>query len=107
MRRWILPNAHTTNTRGIMTTITTTKTDKQALEDWREIKRLHRNLCVNESLLKTTEKHLKKSREETKRLQEICESDLQEIKNLKDLFNQKSKLFKENYGKFVQLKLSI
>ncbi len=90
-----------------MTTITTTKTDKQALEDWREIKRLHRNLCVNESLLKTTEKHLKKSREETKRLQEICESDLQEIKNLKDLFNQKSKLFMENYGKFVQLKLSI
>ena len=90
-----------------MTTITTTKTDKQALEDWREIKRLHRSLCVNESLLKTKEKHLKKSREETKRLQEICESDLQEIKNLKDFLNRKSKLFIENYGKFVQLKLSI
>ena len=90
-----------------MTTITETKTDKQALEDWREIKRLHRNLCVNKSLLKTTEKHLKKSKEETKRLQEICESDLQEIKNLEDLVQQKSNLFIENYGKFVQLKLSI
>ena len=90
-----------------MTTITETKTDKQALEDWREIKRLHRDLCVNKSLLKTTEKHLKKSKEETKRLQEICESDLQEIKNLEDSLNQKCKLFIENYGKFVQLKLSI
>ena len=90
-----------------MTTITETKTDKQALEDWREIKKLHRNLCVNKILLKTTEKHLKKSKEETKRLQEICESDLQEIKNLEDFLNQKSKLFIENYGKFVQLKLSI
>ena len=47
------------------------------------------------------------SKEETKRLQEICDSDLQEIKNLEDLVQQKSKLFIENYGKFVQLKLSI
>ena len=90
-----------------MTTITATKIDKQALEDWRELKRLHRNLCVNKSLFETTEKHFKKSKEETKRLQEICESDLQEIKNLEDLVQQKSKLFIENYGKFVQLKLSI
>ena len=90
-----------------MTTITATKTDKQALEDWKEIKRLHADLCVNKNLLKVTEKHLKKSKEETKRLQEICDSDLQEIKNLEDLVQQKSKLFIENYGKFVQLKLSI
>ena len=90
-----------------MTTITETKTDKQALQDWREIKRLHADLSVNKNLLKTTEKHLKKSKEETKRLQEICDSDLQEIKNLEDFLNQKSKLFIENYGKFVQLKLSI
>ena len=50
MRRWILPNAHTTITRGIMTTIT--ETDKQALEDWRELKRLHRDRCVNKSLFR-------------------------------------------------------
>ena len=88
-----------------MTTITETKTDKQSLEDWKEIKRLHADLCVNKNLLKVTEKHLKKSKEETKRLQEICDSDLQEIKNLEDSLNKKSKLFIENYGKFVQLKL--
>ena len=88
-----------------MTTITETKPDKQALEDWREIKRLHLDLSVNKNLLKATEKHLKKSKEETKRLQEICDSDLQEIKNLEDFLNKKSKLFIENYGKFVQLKL--
>ena len=88
-----------------MTTITETKTDKQVLEDWNEIKRLHADLCVNKNLFKATEKHLKASKEETKRLQEICDSDLQEIKNLEDSLNKKSKLFIENYGKFVQLKL--
>ena len=88
-----------------MTTLIETKTDKQAIEDWRELKRVHSDLWLKESLLETTKKHLKKSKEETKRLQQIYESELQEIKNFKDLFNQKSKLFKENYGKFVQLKL--
>ena len=88
-----------------MKTLTATKTDKQALEDWRQLKRLYADLSVNKNLLKVTEKHLKKSKEETKRLQEICESDLQEIKNLEDSLNQKCKLFIENYGKFVQLKL--
>ena len=34
-----------------MTTLIETKTDKQALEDWREIKRVHSDLWLKESLL--------------------------------------------------------
>ena len=104
MRRWILLNAHTTNTRGIMTNNTLTERDKRR-EDFTELVRLNIDINCSKSLLEHTEIKFQKSKEETRRLEKIFKQKLKEIEKLENSIINKRKLFRENYGKFRQLKI--
>ena len=104
MRRWILPNAHTTNTRGIMTNTTLTKPDKK-LEDGRELGLLYISMDVSKNKLERIEIKIQNSEAETKRLKKIFKEETKKLKKYQNDFKNKRELFRENYGKFRQLKL--
>ena len=87
-----------------MTTITETKTDKRR-EDFTELVRLKIDIDCSKNLLEHTEIKFQKSKEETKRLEKIFKQKLKEIEKLENSLNNKTELFRENYGKFRQLKL--
>jgi hypothetical protein len=134
MRRWILPNAHTTNTRGIMKTLTKftkseeeiestyqfimrrrkeeqegkkiTKDDKQR-EDRLELGSLFVSIDVSKSTLERIETKIQNSKAETKRLKKIFKAETKKLKKYQNDYKNKSELFHENYGKFRQLRLLI
>ena len=87
-----------------MTNTTLTKTDKRR-EDFTELVRLKINISCSKNLLEHTEIKFQKSKEETKRLEKIFKQKLKEIEKLENSLNNKTELFRENYGKFRQLKL--
>tara|TARA_R100000234_G_scaffold119347_1_gene102028 strand:- start:88 stop:354 length:267 start_codon:yes stop_codon:yes gene_type:complete len=87
-----------------MTNNTLTKRDKRC-EDFTELVRLKIDINSSKSLLEHTEIKFQKSKEETKRLEKIFKQKLKEIEKLENSLDNKSKLFRENYGKFRQLKL--
>jgi len=106
MRRWLLPNAHTTNTRGIMTNITLTERDKN-LKDRQELGLLFVSIDVSKSRLERIEMKIQDSKAETKRLKKIFKKETKKLKKYQNDYKNKSELFRENYGKFRQLKLLI
>ena len=87
-----------------MTNTTLTKTDKRR-EDFTELVRLKIDIDCSKNLLEHTEIKFQKSKEETKRLEKIFKQKLKEIEKLENSLNNKTELFRENYGKFRQLKL--
>ena len=106
MRRWILPNAHTTNTRGIMTNITLTERDKN-LKDRQELGLLFVSIDVSKNRLERIEMKIEDSKAETKRLKKIFKTETKKLKKYQNDYKDKSELFRENYGKFRQLRLLI
>ena len=134
MRRWILPNAHTTNTRGIMKTLPKftkseeeiestyafimrrrkeeqegkkiTKDDKQR-EDRLELGNLFVSIDVKKNRLERIEMKIQNSKAETKRLKKIFKTETKKLKKYQNDYKNKSELFRENYGKFRQLRLLI
>jgi predicted RNase H-like nuclease (RuvC/YqgF family) len=87
-----------------MTNTTLTKTDKRR-EDFTELVRLKIDIDCSKNLLEHTEIKFQKSKEETRRLEKIFKQKLKEIEKLENSLNNKTELFRENYGKFRQLKL--
>ena len=87
-----------------MTNNTLTKRDKRC-EDFTELVRLKIDINSSKSLLEHTEIKFQKSKEETKRLEKIFKQKIKEIEKLENSLNNKTELFRENYGKFRQLKL--
>ena len=87
-----------------MTNTTLTKTDKRR-EDFTELVRLKIDIDCSKNLLEHTEIKFQKSKEETKRLEKIFKQKIKEIEKLENSLNNKTELFRENYGKFRQLKL--
>ena len=87
-----------------MTNITLTERDKRR-EDFTELVRLNIDIDCSKSLLEHTEIKFQKSKEETRRLEKIFKQKLKEIKKLENSLINKRKLFRENYGKFRQLKI--
>ena len=89
-----------------MTNTTLTERDKRR-EDFTELVNLKIDLDCSKSLLEHTEVKFQKSKEETRRLEKIFKQKLKEIEKLENSLINKRKLFRENYGKFRQLKLLI
>ena len=89
-----------------MTNTTLTKTDKRR-EDFTELVRLKIDIDCSKNLLEHTEIKFQKSKEETKRLEKIFKQKIKEIEKLENSLNNKTELFRENYGKFRQLRLLI
>ena len=87
-----------------MTNTTLTERDKRR-EDFTELVHLKIDIDCSKSLLEHTEIKFQKSKEETKRLEKIFKQKLKEIEKLENSLINKRKLFRENYGKFRQLKL--
>ena len=111
MRRWILPNAHTTNTRGIMKTLPKftrsekeiestyafimrrrkeqqegkkiTKDDKKR-EDRLELTRLWCDVDISKQELQSIEIELEKSKAETKRLKKNLKKQIKKVKKYED-----------------------
>ena len=74
-------------------------------EDFTELVRLNIDINCSKSLLEHTEIKFQKSKEETRRLEKIFKQKLKEIEKLENSLINKRKLFRENYGKFRQLKI--
>ena len=87
-----------------MTNNTLTERDKRR-EDFTELVRLNIDINCSKSLLEHTEIKFQKSKEETRRLEKIFKQKLKEIEKLENSLINKRKLFRENYGKFRQLKI--
>ena len=85
-----------------MTNITLTERDKQR-EDFTELVRLNIDIDCSKSLLEHTEIKFQKSK--ARRLEKIFKQKLKEIEKLENSLINKRKLFRENYGKFRQLKI--
>ena len=91
MRRWILPNAHTTNTRGIMTNTTLTKPDKK-LEDRRELGLLYISMDVSKNKLERIKIKIQNSEAETKRLKKIFKEETKKLKKYQNDYKDKSRI---------------
>ena len=87
-----------------MTNNTLTERDKRR-EAFTELVRLNIDINCSKSLLEHTEIKFQKSKEETRRLEKIFKQKLKEIEKLENSLINKRKLFRENYGKFRQLKI--
>ena len=87
-----------------MTNITLTKPDKK-LEDRRELGLLYISIDVSKNKLERIEIKIQNSEAETKRLKKIFKEETKKLKKYQNDFKYKSELFRENYGKFRQLKL--
>ena len=83
-----------------------TKDDKKR-EDRLELSRLWCYQDTSKRELQSIEIKLEKSKAETKRLKKILKKQIKKTKKYEDVYKNKWELFKENYGKFRQLKLLI
>ena len=87
-----------------MTNNTLTKPDKK-LEDGRELGLLYISMDVSKNKLERIEIKIQNSEAETKRLKKIFKEETKKLKKYQNDFKDKRELFRENYGKFRQLKL--
>ena len=87
-----------------MTNITLTKADKN-LKDRQELGLLYISIDVSKNKLERIEIKIQNSEAETKRLKKIFKQETKKLKKYQDDYKDKSELFRENYGKFRQLKL--
>ena len=87
-----------------MTNTTLTKPDKK-LEDGRELGLLYISMDVSKNKLERIEIKIQNSEAETKRLKKIFKEETKKLKKYQNDFKDKRELFRENYGKFRQLKL--
>ena len=89
-----------------MTNITLTERDKN-LKDRQELGLLFVSIDVSKSRLERIEMKIQDSKAETKRLKKIFKKETKKLKKYQNDYKNKSELFRENYGKFRQLKLLI
>ena len=89
-----------------MTNNTLTKPDKK-LEDGRELGLLYISMDVSKNKLERIEIKIQNSEAETKRLKKIFKEETKKLKKYQNDFKDKRELFRENYGKFRQLRLLI
>ena len=87
-----------------MTNTTLTKPDKK-LEDRRELGLLFISIDVSKNKLERIGIKIQNSEAETKRLKKIFKQETKKLKKYQNDYKNKSELFRENYGKFRQLKL--
>jgi multidrug resistance efflux pump len=85
---------------------TLTKPDK-TLEDRRELGLLFVSIDVSKNRLERIEMKIQNSKAETKRLKKIFKTETKKLKKYQNDYKNKSELFRENYGKFRQLRLLI
>ncbi len=83
-----------------------TKDDKQR-EDRLELGSLFVSIDVSKSTLERIEIKIQNSKAETKRLKKIFKAETKKLKKYQNDYKNKSELFRENYGKFRQLRLLI
>jgi len=81
-----------------------TKDDKQR-EDRLELGRLFVSIDVSKNRLERIKMKIQNSKAETKRLKKIFKTETKKLKKYQNENKIKSELFRENYGKFRQLKL--
>ena len=89
-----------------MTNITLTEPDKN-LKDRRELGLLFVSIDVSKNRLQRIEMKIQDSKAETKRLKKIFKKETKKLKKYQNDYKNKSELFRENYGKFRQLRLLI
>ena len=89
-----------------MTNTTLTKPDKK-LEDQRKLGLLYISIDVSKNKLERIEIKIQNSEAETKRLKKIFKEETKKLKKYQNDYKDKRELFRENYGKFRQLKLLI
>ena len=89
-----------------MTNIKLTEPDKK-LKDRQELGLLFVSIDVSKSRLERIEMKIQDSKAETKRLKKIFKTETKKLKKYQNDYKNKSELFRENYGKFRQLRLLI
>ena len=89
-----------------MTNTTLTEPDK-TLKDRQELGLLFVSIDVSKSRLERIEMKIQDSKAETKRLKKIFKTETKKLKKYQNDYKNKSELFRENYGKFRQLRLLI
>ena len=89
-----------------MTNITLTEPDKN-LKDRQELGLLFVSIDVSKNRLERIEMKIQNSKAETKRLKKIFKTETKKLKKYQNDYKNKSELFRENYGKFRQLRLLI
>ena len=87
-----------------MTNTTLTKPDKK-IEERRELGLLYISIDVSKNKLERIKIKIQNSKAETERLKKIFKSETKKLKKYQNDYKDKSELFRENYGKFRQLKL--
>ena len=83
-----------------------TKDDKKR-EDRLELSRLWCDVDIGKQKLESIKIDLQKSKAETKRLKKNLKKQIKKTKKYENAYKNKWELFRENYGKFRQLKLLI
>ena len=89
-----------------MTNTTLTKPDKK-IKERRELGLLYISIDVSKNKLDRIEIKIQNSEAETKRLKKIFKQETKKLKKYQNDYKDKSELFRENYGKFRQLRLLI
>jgi len=89
-----------------MTNTTLTKRDKN-LKDRQELGLLFVSIDISKNRLKRIEMKIQDSKAETERLKKIFKTETKKLKKYQNDYKNKSELFRENYGKFRQLRLLI
>ena len=87
-----------------MTNTTLTKPDKK-IKERRELGLLFISIDVSKNKLERIEIKIQNSEAETKRLKKIFKQETKKLKKYQNDYKNKSELFRENYGKFRQLKI--
>ena len=83
-----------------------TKDDKRR-EDCLVLGHLFVSIDVSKNRLERIEMKIQNSKAETKRLKKIFKTETKKLKKYQNDYKNKSELFRENYGKFRQLRLLI
>ena len=83
-----------------------TKDDKRR-EDRLVLGHLFVSIDVSKNRLERLEMKIQNSKAETKRLKKIFKTETKKLKKYQNDYKNKSELFRENYGKFRQLRLLI
>ena len=89
-----------------MTNTTLTERDKN-LKDRQELGLLFISIDVSKNKLERIKMKIQDSKAETKRLKKIFKTETKKLKKYQNDYKNKSELFRENYGKFRQLRLLI
>ena len=79
--------------------------DAKHREDRLELGRLFVSIDVSKNRLERIKMKIQNSKAETKRLKKIFKTETKKLKKYQNENKIKSELFRENYGKFRQLKL--